>query len=108
MRMKGTRLARGIGLLAASLTVSSLVFGLSAAQASAAAGQLDPSFARDGVLTSRGLPGAVDVGIQPNGGVVVLLPCGCDQFRLVRFTSTGVRDRSFGKRGVAQSKFPAP
>lgn len=77
----------------------------------AAAGDLDPSFSRDGKLWERwigtfGLDEAVDVAVQPDGKIVTVgtaYPSSGNgwYFAVVRYNSDGTRDSSFdGDGGV--------
>ncbi len=83
-----------------------------ASTASAAPGDLDWSFSRDGrVLTdvAGGDAGANAVAIQPDGGIVVAgfsaSPGDERRFALVRYHPDGTRDPSFGRGGIVTTRF---
>ncbi len=77
----------------------------------AEAGDLDPSFSRDGrVLTDIGGDDkATAIAIQPDGNIVVAgfssPPGGTRRFALVRYEPNGERDPSFGSDGIVTTRF---
>jgi uncharacterized delta-60 repeat protein len=71
-------------------------------------GDLDPSFSDDGLVAGLRLNEALDLAVQPDGKIVVLSRCRCDQFLVSRFNADGSLDQSFGRGGSATSNFHAP
>jgi uncharacterized delta-60 repeat protein len=108
--MKKSTLLTITGLLAIGL-----MFGVNFAQAQTIGhpGSLDPTFGTDGMATisfGDGL-GALDAFEQSNGDIVVIAQTNfVNDFGtgigLVRFTSVGVLDRTFGTNGTTVTTFP--
>jgi uncharacterized delta-60 repeat protein len=91
-------------LLAAGLLIGSPFYF----RASAAAGDLDPTFGNAGrVVTSfpGGLDSAEDVALQSNGKIVVGGSSGSD-FALTRYNADGTLDATFGTGGRVNTDFP--
>ena len=86
------------------------IFGAAAAPASAAVGPFDPSFGDDGkVVFGLGEgPAVADVAAEPSGDYVLAgsgNPAGGD-YSLVRVTTSGAVDRTFGSQLGARPFFP--
>jgi uncharacterized delta-60 repeat protein len=77
-----------------------------AAAAAAAAGELDPSFGGDGIVTTTIGPGddfAEALDVLPNGSVVVA-GASSDDFAVARYEQDGDLDTSFGGDGVVTTQ----
>lgn len=111
----GERRGARFGFTALAVFVSS-VFAWDT-PALAAAGDLDPTFSRDGkVITNVGEDGFGGIVAQPDGKVVVAgtvigkTGTGCflkgrSDFLLLRYTTDGGLDRTFGDRGRVRTDF---
>jgi uncharacterized delta-60 repeat protein len=90
-----------------SLVMGLLVFGgnLWVRSACAAAGSLDPTFGNGGVsITSFASSSFVipySMKVQPDGKILALVQAGNLTTEVLRYTSTGVLDTSFGRGGIA-------
>src|SRR5580658_2331662 len=89
-----------------------LMFGVNAAHAQGA-GSLDPTFGTGGMVTASFGNGLAGLGAfeQPNGDIVVVCQVNFVEdfgtgIGLVRFTSAGVMDPTFGKDGMTITTFP--
>lgn len=97
-----------------ALLVTVAAFALTSNEVEAAPGDLDPSFARGGTLTTSfaGNAGAAAVARQPDGRLVVagsVGEVGPTSVALARYRTNGSLDRSFGSNGrVISSHEPAP
>ena len=100
------------GLVVALFALVGTVLAVAApATVYAEAGDLDPSFSRDGrVLTDIGGDDkATAIAIQPDGNIVVAgfssPPGGTRRFALVRYEPNGDRDPAFGSDGIVTTRF---
>src|SRR5277367_6089534 len=94
----------------AGLLAICLAFGVSSAQAQA--GTLDPSFGNGGTVTTSFANGSAGVGSfeQSNGDIVAVAQVDFVQgeatgIGLVRYTSTGALDTTFGTNGITNTSF---
>src|SRR5579862_3461360 len=94
----------------AGLFVLGLVVGTNFAQAQA--GTLDPTFGNGGTVTTNFANGSAGVGgfEQSNGEIVAvaqvdLADNGGTGIGLVRYTSTGALDKTFGTDGITNTTF---
>ncbi|MBV8810275.1 MAG: hypothetical protein JO033_16520 [Acidobacteriaceae bacterium] len=81
-----------------------IVVGLSAVTtifAASTAGTLDPTFGSGGVATVNGAGAARALVTLQADGRILVLAAGVGESNLIRFTSTGALDPSFGVNGVA-------
>jgi len=92
------------------LLTMGLVFGVNFAQAQA--GTLDPTFGNGGVVTTSFANGSAGVGSfeQSNGDIVAVAQVdfvdnGGTGIGLVRYTSTGALDTTFGTNGITNTTF---
>jgi len=91
-----------------SLLPGLLFFGLiiSVKSAGAAAGSLDPTFGRGGVTATNFVKLSYvipySVKLQPDGKILVLVETGAGKAEILRYTSTGTLDVTFGHKGIAQ------
>ena len=86
------------------MTSRLIVVGLSAVTiifAANTAGTLDPSFGSGGVATVNGVGAARALVTLQADGRILVLAAGVGESNLIRFTSTGALDPSFGVNGVA-------
>ena len=92
------------GLLAFSLIVG-------ANSAWAAAGSLDPTFGRGGVtatnFASQNSVIPYSIKLQTDGKILVLVVAGGEAAEVLRYTSAGALDPSFGSNGIATLPTPA-
>ena len=87
----------GLGLAAALLVPGAAL--------ASPAGDLDPSFDRDGRRLLIDLKSASEVLVQKDGKLLVVGESPSGDFRVVRLTSEGARDAGFGTEGVAVADF---
>jgi uncharacterized delta-60 repeat protein len=94
----------------AGLLAVGLAFGVNFAQAQA--GTLDPTFGNGGVVTTSFANGSAGVGSfeQSNGDIVAVAQVDFVQgeatgIGLVRYTSTGALDTTFGTNGITNTSF---
>jgi uncharacterized delta-60 repeat protein len=99
------RLAIFLGLAAVALCC----LAVSSAAKQRLAGDLDPSFGQGGVVTQsfgkNEYSGAEGVAVQPDGNIVLAGWVGARGFTVLRYTSRGSLDLSFGKDGIVQTPF---
>jgi uncharacterized delta-60 repeat protein len=99
------RIARAMARFHVGAAGAVLLLSLAPGAASAAPGDLDPTFSRDGFATNGRAPSVIDLAIQPGGRMVTISECLCGEFLLTRFEADGTLDDSFGVRGHALSRF---
>jgi hypothetical protein len=83
-----------------------LVFGLivEAKSTYAAAGSLDPTFGKGGVTITTSTSGfivAYALKLQSNGKILVLVQAGDERTEVLRYTSIGALDATFGSKGIS-------
>jgi uncharacterized delta-60 repeat protein len=90
-----------------------LIFGLvsSVESAWAAAGSLDPTFGQSGVtVTNFASQNSVipySIKLQTDGKILVLVVAGGETAEVLRYTSAGALDTTFGSNGIAKLPTPA-
>ena len=91
------------------LAALGVLAGVTAARA--AAGDLDPSFGRGGIVTtSYNGPFPTAAALQPDGRIVVIAgfdndPSATEAFGMLRYQGNGTLDTSFGAGGRAKAAF---
>jgi len=94
-----------------AMAFGSFVIG-TAGPASAAAGDLDPTFGGDGTVTTDftdSYDAAFGIGVQPDGKIVVVGETASDssspKFAVARYNTDGALDDSFSKNGKRHTDF---
>jgi len=91
-----------LSMLLGLLLVLGLIVGVQSAYA--AAGSLDPNFGNGGVTitaSSTGFIVAYSLKLQSDGKILVLVQAGDETSEVLRYTSSGKLDTTFGSNGIA-------
>ena len=110
IKHKGKAMKKATFHMIAGLLAVGMVFGANFAQAQA--GTLDPTFGNGGTVTTNFANGSAGVGAfeQSNGDIVAVAQVDFVQgegtgIGLVRYTSTGALDTTFGTNGITNTSF---